>query len=132
MKLVTEVIWVFQQFSRKPQRRNLHWQPSIWRGFPQNTTNFQQQQKMSSSIGPGGLYGELPYKVADPSLADFGRKEYDIAAYEMPGLMNCRSEFGPSQLCKFLSFVLLFFPISRSFFSLFNSLFVQSKDQLTL
>jgi hypothetical protein len=87
---------------------------------------------MSSSIGPGGLYGELPYKVADPSLADFGRKEYDIAAYEMPGLMNCRTEFGPSQLCKFLSFVLLFFPISRSFFSLFNSLFVQSKDQLTL
>jgi adenosylhomocysteinase len=53
-----------------------------------------------STPGPGGLYGDLPYKVADPSLADFGRKEYDIAAYEMPGLMNCRTEFGPSQLFK--------------------------------
>jgi hypothetical protein len=61
---------------------------------------------MSSSIGPGGLYGELPFKVADPSLADFGRKEYDIAAYEMPGLMNCREEFGPSQICKLLSLTL--------------------------
>ena len=61
---------------------------------------------MSSSIGPGGLYGELPFKVADPSLADFGRKEYDIAAYEMPGLMNCREEFGPSQVCKLLSLTL--------------------------
>merc|ERR1711937_291646 len=39
----------------------------------------------------------MGYKVADISLADFGRKEYDIAEYEMPGLMNCRSEYGPSK-----------------------------------
>ena len=55
---------------------------------------------MSESIGPGGVYGNLPYKVADINLADFGRKEYDIAAFEMPGLMNTRKEFGPSQLFK--------------------------------
>eukprot|EP00325_Prymnesiales_sp_UTEX-LB-985_P027584 CAMPEP_0174714456 /NCGR_PEP_ID=MMETSP1094-20130205/17939_1 /TAXON_ID=156173 /ORGANISM="Chrysochromulina brevifilum, Strain UTEX LB 985" /LENGTH=628 /DNA_ID=CAMNT_0015913813 /DNA_START=55 /DNA_END=1938 /DNA_ORIENTATION=+ len=37
------------------------------------------------------------FKVADMSLAEFGRKEYDLAEYEMPGLMSCRTEFGPSQ-----------------------------------
>jgi len=40
------------------------------------------------------------YKVADMSLAEFGRKEYDIAEVEMPGLMACRSEFGASQPLK--------------------------------
>jgi len=34
------------------------------------------------------------------SLAEFGRKEYDIAEIEMPGLMACRTEFGPSQPLK--------------------------------
>jgi len=37
------------------------------------------------------------YKVADMSLAEFGRKELDIAEHEMPGLMSARAEFGPSQ-----------------------------------
>jgi len=37
------------------------------------------------------------FKVADMSLADFGRKEYDLAEFEMPGLMSCRKEFGPAQ-----------------------------------
>jgi adenosylhomocysteinase len=40
------------------------------------------------------------YKVADMSLAEFGRKELDIAEIEMPGLMACRTEFGPSQPLK--------------------------------
>merc|ERR1712106_1069590 len=31
------------------------------------------------------------------SLADFGRKELDLAEYEMPGLMFSRTEFGPKQ-----------------------------------
>ena len=35
------------------------------------------------------------YKVADISLADFGRKEIELAEHEMPGLMACRREFGP-------------------------------------
>jgi len=34
------------------------------------------------------------YKVADISLADFGRKEIELAQHEMPGLMSCRQEFG--------------------------------------
>jgi len=41
-----------------------------------------------------------PYKVADISLADWGRKEIRLAEHEMPGLMSCRSEFGPSQPLK--------------------------------
>nr|GMD59889.1 adenosylhomocysteinase [Ipomoea batatas]GMD67976.1 adenosylhomocysteinase [Ipomoea batatas]GMD72337.1 adenosylhomocysteinase [Ipomoea batatas] len=37
------------------------------------------------------------YKVKDMSQADFGRLELELAEVEMPGLMACRAEFGPSQ-----------------------------------
>jgi len=37
------------------------------------------------------------FKVADLSLADYGRKEIVLAEHEMPGLMSMREEFGPSQ-----------------------------------
>lgn len=40
------------------------------------------------------------YKVADISLADWGRKEINIAETEMPGLMALREEFGASQPLK--------------------------------
>jgi len=40
------------------------------------------------------------YKVADISLADFGRKEIAIAETEMPGLMALREEFGTEQPLK--------------------------------
>ncbi|MEZ4754664.1 MAG: adenosylhomocysteinase [Bdellovibrionota bacterium] len=40
------------------------------------------------------------YKVADISLADWGRKEIDIAEKEMPGLMALREEFGASKPLK--------------------------------
>ena len=32
------------------------------------------------------------YKVADLSLADWGRKEIEIAEHEMPGLMSIRAQ----------------------------------------
>ncbi|MBN1463295.1 MAG: adenosylhomocysteinase [Paludibacteraceae bacterium] len=35
----------------------------------------------------------LPYKVADMSLAEFGRKEIEIAEHEMPGLMATRKKY---------------------------------------
>jgi adenosylhomocysteinase len=35
----------------------------------------------------------LPYKVADISLASWGRKEIDIAEQEMPGLMSIRAKY---------------------------------------
>jgi len=37
---------------------------------------------------------DLKYKVADLSLADWGRKEIAIAQHEMPGLMALRQEYG--------------------------------------
>ena len=40
------------------------------------------------------------YKVADISLAEFGRKEIEIAETEMPGLMALRAEYGPSKPLK--------------------------------
>jgi adenosylhomocysteinase len=39
----------------------------------------------------------LPYKVADLSLAAFGRKEIELAEHEMPGLMSVRAEYAESQ-----------------------------------
>ncbi|UGB46080.1 adenosylhomocysteinase [Frateuria edaphi] len=35
------------------------------------------------------------YKIRDISLADFGRKELDIAEHEMPGLMSIRRKYAP-------------------------------------
>ena len=40
------------------------------------------------------------YKVADIGLADFGRKEIELAEHEMPGLMALREEFGAAQPLK--------------------------------
>jgi adenosylhomocysteinase len=40
------------------------------------------------------------YRVADISLAEFGRKEIGLAEHEMPGLMSLRREFGASQPLK--------------------------------
>jgi adenosylhomocysteinase len=37
------------------------------------------------------------YKVADISLADYGRKEIALAEVEMPGLMALRAEYGPKK-----------------------------------
>jgi len=40
---------------------------------------------------------KLPYKVADLSLADWGRKEIMLAENEMPGLMALRKKYGKSK-----------------------------------
>ncbi|NOZ67580.1 MAG: adenosylhomocysteinase [Alphaproteobacteria bacterium] len=40
------------------------------------------------------------YKIADMSLAEWGRKEINIAETEMPGLMALRDEFGAEQPLK--------------------------------
>ena len=45
------------------------------------------------------------YKVADITLADFGRKEIELAELEMPGLMSVREEYGdekPLQGCRIM------------------------------
>jgi len=40
---------------------------------------------------------ELKYRVADISLADWGRKEMELAEVEMPGLMAVREKYGPEK-----------------------------------
>lgn len=40
------------------------------------------------------------YKVADISLAEWGKKEIIIAENEMPGLMDCRKKYGPTKPLK--------------------------------
>ncbi|CAM3740716.1 adenosylhomocysteinase [Flavobacterium gelidilacus] len=42
----------------------------------------------------------VPYKVKDITLADWGRKEIELAEAEMPGLMALREEYGASQPLK--------------------------------
>jgi adenosylhomocysteinase len=50
----------------------------------------------TDSATPAGA--ETPdFKVADLSLADFGRKEIELAEHEMPGLMALRSRYGAEQ-----------------------------------
>jgi len=54
---------------------------------------------MSVTTSPGVDF-KLAYKVADISLAEWGRKEIRLAEAEMPGLMAIRKEYGPSQPLK--------------------------------
>jgi adenosylhomocysteinase len=42
----------------------------------------------------------MDFKVADLSLAEWGRKEIMLAEHEMPGLMACREEYGASKPLK--------------------------------
>ncbi|MVZ62435.1 adenosylhomocysteinase [Sphingobacterium humi] len=42
----------------------------------------------------------VPYKVKDISLAEWGRKEIELAEAEMPGLMSLRTEFGAAKPLK--------------------------------
>lgn len=43
---------------------------------------------------------KLPYKVADIKLAEWGRKEIELAEREMPGLMAIRSKYAAAQPLK--------------------------------
>ncbi|MGC8512390.1 MAG: adenosylhomocysteinase [Acidimicrobiales bacterium] len=51
-----------------------------------NTRPHRRQQLSDTTAFP-------PYRVADISLADFGRREIDLAEVEMPGLMSLRKEY---------------------------------------
>jgi adenosylhomocysteinase len=51
---------------------------------------------MSTATGTPQQTGQR-FKVADLSLAEFGRKEIRLAEHEMPGLMSTRREFADSQ-----------------------------------
>jgi len=53
-----------------------------------------------SSMTPTALATETDFKVADLSLAEFGRKEIVLAEHEMPGLMSIRAEYADAQPLK--------------------------------
>ena len=53
-----------------------------------------------STLSKSSIDFSLAYKVADITLAEWGRKEIRLAEAEMPGLMSIRKEYGPSQPLK--------------------------------
>src|ERR1700712_4037560 len=55
---------------------------------------------MMSSVTNSTIDFDLKYKVADITLAEWGRKEIRLAEAEMPGLMSLRAEYGESQPLK--------------------------------
>ncbi|WP_460607257.1 adenosylhomocysteinase [Jatrophihabitans fulvus] len=55
---------------------------------------------VTSTLTPDSAGSVTDFKVADLSLAAFGRKEIELAEHEMPGLMALRREFAGSQPLK--------------------------------
>src|ERR671931_411483 len=47
----------------------------------------------TQEVSTNGKAGRLPFKVADLSLAEFGRSEIRLAEQEMPGLMALRARY---------------------------------------
>jgi adenosylhomocysteinase len=68
--------------------------------LPGNVTFAAEIKKSKMSTVTKSIDFSLPYKVADISLADWGRKEIRLAEAEMPGLMSIRKEYGPGQPLK--------------------------------
>jgi adenosylhomocysteinase len=60
----------------------------------------RQGEPVSITLTPDSAGSVSDFKVADLSLAAFGRKEIQLAEHEMPGLMALRREFGPAQPLK--------------------------------
>ena len=52
---------------------------------------------MAESVSSTVQSAPPPYRVADITLADFGRREIDLAQVEMPGLMSLRAEYGDTR-----------------------------------
>src|SRR5688572_2444724 len=57
-------------------------------------------QTLEKPQGAGKRSGGLEFKVADLSLAEWGRKEIRLAEQEMPGLMAVREEYRKTQALK--------------------------------
>ena len=57
-------------------------------------------EHVPTTLTPDSAGSVSAFKVADLGLAEFGRKEIDLAEHEMPGLMALRREFGPEQPLK--------------------------------
>src|ERR1041384_3406262 len=51
------------------------------------------EQHMTTTVPASSALDAGDFKVADLSLADFGRKEIELAEHEMPGLMSLRERY---------------------------------------
>ncbi|MDQ1738316.1 MAG: adenosylhomocysteinase [Pseudonocardiales bacterium] len=75
--------------------------------FPTFTAQYQPRttgpntttggETVSITLTPDSAGSVSDFKVADLTLAAYGRKEIELAEHEMPGLMALRKEFGASQ-----------------------------------
>src|SRR2546422_2351512 len=54
-------------------------------------------EKKQHAFDAAKAAGRVPYKVADLTQAEFGRKEMRLAEQEMPGLMSIRREYAASK-----------------------------------
>ena len=52
---------------------------------------------MTTTVDPSTATEFSDFKVADLSLAEFGRKEIELAEHEMPGLMALRERYGATK-----------------------------------
>ncbi len=71
-------------------------EPSAPKGLSTNELTQARPQLQEFSVAVAETK-RLPYKVADLSLADWGRKEIMLAENEMPGLMALRKKYGKSK-----------------------------------
>ena len=69
------------------------------------TTVTLQQAKEASKNKPA-------YKVADMSLAEWGRKEIELAEHEMPGLMAIRKKYADSKPLKVCDRTTFYFSVT--------------------
>jgi adenosylhomocysteinase len=68
--------------------------------YPIEAPPTEQGESMSVTLTADHAGAVSDFKVADLSLAEFGRKEIHLAEHEMPGLMALRKEYGPQQPLK--------------------------------
>jgi len=67
---------------------------------PTDVSHPPEGESVSITRTPDSAGSVSDFKVADLSLAGFGRKEIELAEHEMPGLMSLRREFGGAQPLK--------------------------------
>jgi adenosylhomocysteinase len=74
--------------------------PDTFSAPPTSDVQTSEGEHVSVTLTADSAGSVSDFKVADLSLATFGRKEIDLAEHEMPGLMALRREFGPTQPLK--------------------------------
>jgi adenosylhomocysteinase len=72
----------------------------IFRRLATEEQAYPEGATVGLTLTPDSAGSVHDFKVADLSLAEFGRKEIALAEHEMPGLMALRKEFGPAQPLK--------------------------------